>query len=93
MPIYPGKLVIIGANSYLRQQNAAQDALLLLAGYPDAQQAAAAATDYIVNEKGIAPGTDVEVTGTKAPIGQQDAIRMSDIQRAKAPAALSAGPA
>jgi hypothetical protein len=70
-----GTLSINGLNSMLLPQNA----LLLLAGFPDSLQAARAATDLIRDIKGIPSGAAVAVTGTPDAIGGQPAIVMSDI--------------
>jgi hypothetical protein len=78
MQIVFGTLSILGLNSFLLPQNA----LLLMAGFPDPQQAARAATNFIVNVKGIASGTAVAVTGAPTTIGNQPAIVMSDINPA-----------
>ena len=75
MQIIFGTLSIQGLNSLLLPQGS----LLLMAGFPDPQQAARAATNFIVNIKGIADGTPVAVTGTPTSIGNQPAIIMSDI--------------
>jgi hypothetical protein len=55
--------------------------LLLLAGFPDPQQASSAATDFIKNVKGIPSGTLVDVIGNPVPTapGEQPEIVMSDI--------------
>jgi len=75
MQIIFGTLSISGLDSFLNPQSA----LLLMIGFPDPQQAARAATNFIVNVKGIASGTAVAVTGTPTTIGSQPAIAMSDI--------------
>ncbi len=75
MQIIFGTLSISDLDSSLLPQNA----LLLMSGFPDPQQAARAATNYIVNVKGIASGTAVAVTGMPTTIGSQPAIVMSDI--------------
>jgi hypothetical protein len=75
MQIIFGTLSIAGLNCTLMPQ----DALLLMVGFPDPKQAARAATNFIVNVKGIANETPVAVTGTPATIGSQPAIVMSDI--------------
>ena len=78
MQIIFGTLSISALNSFLQPQNA----LLLMAGFPDPQQAARAATNLIVNVKGIPNGTAVAVTGMPTTIGSQPAIVMSDINLA-----------
>lgn len=78
MQIIFGTLSILALDSFLQPQNA----LLLMVGFPDPQQAARAATNFIVNVKGIANGTAVAVTGTPNTIGNQPAIVMSDINPA-----------
>ena len=55
-----------------------QNAVLLMAEFPDPHQAARAATNYIVNVRGIGNGP-VAVTGTPTSVGNQPAIVMSDI--------------
>jgi hypothetical protein len=70
-----GTLSITGLTSILLPQ----DALLLLAGFPDPAQAARAATNFIVNVKGIPDGSPVAVTGTPTTVGTQPAIVMTDI--------------
>jgi hypothetical protein len=75
MQIIFGTLSIVNLTSMLLPQ----DALLLMAGFPDPQQAARAATNFIVNVKGISSGTAVAVTGTPITVGNQPAIVMSDI--------------
>jgi hypothetical protein len=78
MQIIFGMLSISGLTSTLLPQKA----LLLLSGFPDPVQAARAATNLIVNIKGIASGTAVAVTGTPATVGDQPSIIMSDINAA-----------
>lgn len=78
MQIIFGTLAIEALNSFLLPQGA----LLLMTGFPDPQQAARAATNFIVNVKGIASGTAVAVTGMPTTIGSQSAIVMSDINPA-----------
>jgi hypothetical protein len=73
-----------------------QNALLLMSGFPDAQQASRAATNFIVNIKGLRSGA-VAVTGTSTSVGNQPAIVMTDINAAgglekHAPEALIASP-
>jgi hypothetical protein len=50
-----------------------------MSGFPDPNQAARAATNFIVNIKGIADGSAVAVTGTPTTVGSQPAIVMTDI--------------
>jgi len=78
MQIIFGTLSISGLNSFLLPQNA----LLLMGGFPDPEQAARAATNFIVNVKAIATGAAVAVTGVPTSIGTQPAIVMSDINLA-----------
>jgi hypothetical protein len=78
MQIIFGALSIKGLDSFLQPQ----DALLLLGGFPDPQQAARAATNFIVNVRAIPNGTPVAVTGVPTSIGSQPAIVMTDINRA-----------
>ena len=78
MQIIFGTLSIRGLDSLLLPQNA----LLLMAGFPDPHQAARAATNFIVNVKGIASGSAVAVTGMPTTIGSQPAIVMTDINLA-----------
>jgi hypothetical protein len=75
MQIIFGTLSINGLTSVLLPQNA----MLLMTGFPDPNQAARAATNYIVNIKGIASGTAVAVSGTPTSVGSQPAIVMADI--------------
>jgi hypothetical protein len=78
MQIIFGKLVIRKLDSFLIPQNA----LLVMAGFPDPAQAARAATNFIVNTKHIASDTPVAVTGVPFMIGAQPAIVMTDINPA-----------
>jgi hypothetical protein len=78
MQIIFGRLSIVNLSSMLLPQNA----LLLVAGFPDPHQAARAATNLIVNVKGIANGAAVAVTGTPTSVGSQPAIVMTDINMA-----------
>jgi|HubBroStandDraft_1064217.scaffolds.fasta_scaffold159204_1 hypothetical protein len=57
-------------------------ALLLMTGFPDPNQAAGAARDFITKVKGIPNNTLVDVTGVSTNIGAQPAIVMSDINPA-----------
>lgn len=75
MQIVFGTLSIEGLTSMLLPQNA----ILLMSGFPDPNQAARAATNYIVNIKAIASGTAVAVMGTTTNVGSQPAIVMTDI--------------
>jgi hypothetical protein len=75
MQIIFGALSITGLESILNPQNA----WLLLAGFPDPQQAGWAATNFIVNVKHIPNGSAVAVTGTPTSVGNQPAIVMSDV--------------
>lgn len=75
MQILFGMLVIRQLDSMLLPQNA----LLVMAGFPDPAQAARAATNFIVNVKGVSSGVPVAVTGTPFMIGAQPAIVMSNI--------------
>jgi|HubBroStandDraft_5_1064220.scaffolds.fasta_scaffold853520_2 hypothetical protein len=70
-----------------------QDALLLMNGFPDPQQAASAARDFIVKVRGIPNNTLVDVTGVSTNIGEQAAIVMSDINPAAPSAPPPSGPA
>jgi hypothetical protein len=78
MQIIFGTLSINGLISMLQPQNA----LLLMAGFPDPHQAARAATNFIVNVKGLTSGTAVAVTGTPTTVGTQPAIVMTNINAA-----------
>jgi hypothetical protein len=80
MQMFFGTLNITGLSSFLEPP----DALLLMSGFPDPQQASAAATNFIVNVKGLSNGTAVAVTGTAVAIGEQAAIVMTDINAAGA---------
>jgi hypothetical protein len=75
MQMFFGTLVINGLDSFLEPPNA----WLLLGGYPDPQHAGWAATNYIVNVKGLQSGTPVAVSGIPTTVGSQPAIVMSDI--------------
>ncbi len=70
-----GTLSIFKLTSMLSPQND----LLLLTGFPDPNQAALAATNFIVNVKGLSTGTPVAVTGIPTQVGSQPAVVMSDI--------------
>ena len=78
MQVIFGMLVARQLDSMLMPQNA----LLLMGGFPDPAQAARAATNFIVNVKGIVSGTPVAVTGVALMIGAQRAIVMGDINPA-----------
>jgi len=56
---------------------------LLLAGFPDPNQAGHAATNFIVNVRHLSDGP-VAVTGTRNTIGTQPVIIMTDINAAGA---------
>jgi hypothetical protein len=86
MQIFFGTLNVTGLSSFLKPP----DSLLLMSGFPDPQQASAAATNFIVNVKGLSHGTAVAVTGTASSIGEQAAIVMSDINAGGALAAHAA---
>lgn len=58
------------------------DNWLLLAGFPDPDQAGHAATNFILNVRHLANGTPVAVTGTRNTIGTQPVIIMTDINAA-----------
>jgi hypothetical protein len=75
MQMFFGQLQINGLDSYLVPPNA----WLLLGGYSDPQHAGWAATNYIVNVKGLKSGTPVAVSGVATTVGSQPAIVMSDI--------------
>jgi hypothetical protein len=75
MQIFFGELQINDLDSMLVPPTA----WLLLAGYSDPQHAGQAATNYIVNIKGLKSDTPVAVTGVSTTIGTQPAIVMSDI--------------
>lgn len=85
MPIIRGTLQINATDAILLPQ----DALLLLTNFPDAQQAANAAHDFIVKVKGIPNHTLVDVDGVSTSIGEQPAIVMSNINQAPPPKVLS----
>lgn len=78
MQIIFGTLSIRGLDSSLLPQSA----LLLMSGFPDPHHAACAATNFIVNVKGLTDGTAAAVTGMPTSIGTQAAIVMSDINAA-----------
>jgi hypothetical protein len=75
MQIFFGQLTINGLDSMLVPPNA----WLLLADYSDPQHAGWAATNYIVNVKGLKSGTPVVVSGIQTTVGAQPAIVMTDI--------------
>ena len=75
MQHFAGTLSIQGSTSILLEQNA----ILLLAGFPDVNQAKNAATNFIHSVKGIASGTAVVVTGEASVVGTQSVIVMTDI--------------
>lgn len=75
MQNFAGTLSIQGSTSALIEQNA----ILLLAGFPDVNQAKNAATNFIQNVKGIASGAAVVVTGDASVVGTQPVIVMTDI--------------
>jgi hypothetical protein len=92
MQMFFGQLQINGLDSFL----VPPDAWLLLGGYSDPQHAGWAATNYIVNVKGLKSGTPVAVSGIQTTVGSQPAIVMSDInasgrleQHLKDPATMS----
>lgn len=70
-----GTLSIFKLTSTLTPQND----LLLMTGFPDPNQAAVAATNFIVNIKGLSNGTPVAVKGIPTQVGSQPAVVMSDI--------------
>jgi len=78
MEIIFGTLLIQGLSSFLEPGNA----WLLMSGFPDPNQAGAAATNFIVNVKHLASNTPVAVTGTRNAIGTQPVITMTDINAA-----------
>lgn len=78
MEIYFGDLSVNGINSFLRNNGSFW---LLKAGFPDARQAAVAATNFIRNVRHL-DGGSVAVTGQKGSIGSQPIIVMSDINAA-----------
>jgi len=78
MQIIFGTLSIRELDSFLMPQRS----WLLLTGYPDLQHAAAAATNFIVNVKGLEDNAAVAVTGTPKTIGSQPVIVMSGINAA-----------
>jgi hypothetical protein len=80
MEIIFGTLSIQGLHSFMEPGNA----WLLMAGFPDPNQAGVAATNFIVNVKHLADNAQVAVTGTRNAIGTQPVIIMSDINAAGA---------
>ena len=58
------------------------DQWLLLAGFPDPNQAGHAATNFVVNVRQLSDGESVAVTGTRNTIGTQPVIIMTDINAA-----------
>jgi len=92
MQMFFGQLTVNGLDSMLVPPNA----WLLLGGYSDPQHAGWAATNYIVNVKGLKSGTPVAVSGIQTTVGTQPAIVMSEInasggleQHLNDPAAIS----
>jgi hypothetical protein len=75
MQMFFGQLQINGLDSFLVPPNA----WLLLGGYSDPQHAGWAATNYIVNVKGLKSGTPVALSGIATSVGSQPAIVMSEI--------------
>jgi hypothetical protein len=80
MEIIFGTLSIQGLHSFLEPGNA----WLLMAGFPDPNQAGTAATNFIVNLRHLADNAQVAVTGTRNVIGAQAVIIMTDINAAGA---------
>lgn len=78
MEIIFGTLMINGLSSFLDSGGA----WLLMSGFPDPNQAGAAATNFIVNVKHLANNTPAAVTGTRNAIGTQAVIIMTDINAA-----------
>jgi hypothetical protein len=78
MEIIFGALSIRDLDSFLVPQSA----WLLMSGFPDARQAARAATNFIVNVRKLESGDHVAVTGLKRMVGQQPAIEMTAINLA-----------
>jgi hypothetical protein len=78
MQIVFGTLSLRGLSSFLMPQQA----WLLMAGFPDPQQAGYAATNFIVNVRHLPDRSPVAVTGMPSSIGQQPVIVMSDINAA-----------
>lgn len=78
MELIFGTLSITDLSSFLEPG----DAWLLMSGFPDANQAGAAATNFIVNVKHLGNGTDVAVTGSRSAVGTQPVIIMTDINAA-----------
>jgi hypothetical protein len=78
MQIIFGNLSRRDLDSFLNPQND----WLLLAGFPDPQQAAVAATNFIVNIRHLPDGAAVIVTGIPTAVGAQPAIIMTDINPA-----------
>jgi hypothetical protein len=58
------------------------DNWLLLARFPDPDQAGRAATNFILNVKHLSNGAPVAVTGARNTIGTQPVIVMTDINAA-----------
>ena|SRR5579863_9992538 len=75
MQMFFGQLTINGLDCMLVPPNA----WLLLGGYSDPQHAGWAATNYIVNVKGLKSGTPVALSGIQTTVGTQPAIVMNDI--------------
>lgn len=83
MSMFTGILKIIGSQSSLN------DSLLLRAGIPDAAQAIAAATQFLVKTRHLSSGQMIRVDGQAGTIGTVHIISMTDAQ-AVSPQFLSA---
>jgi hypothetical protein len=80
MQIIFGKLSIdVESLTSILELGGGEKDFLLLAGFPDAEQASHAATNFIVNQRHLGNGAMVVVTGTRSAIGTQPVIVMSDI--------------
>lgn len=76
MPDYNGTLMIISNQSTL------DNALLLMAGYPDAAQAMYEATRFLIKDRGLNSGQQIVVTGDKGTINTVSIIVLTDAHAA-----------
>src|SRR5215467_3898542 len=78
MHILFGTLSLKGLDSYLMPQSA----WLLMSGFPDRQQAAVAATNFIVNVRNLEDGTNVAVIGDPTLVDGRPVIILADANAA-----------
>ena len=72
MPEFPGRLIVINGQSNLDND------LLVRAGFPDATQAIAAATQFLLKTRKLLSGQSIIVTGNKGSFGDISVIVMTD---------------